>query len=547
MRVKKTGIAKVPRKVLSEKWGDLNDIMALVIKVCEDENLTKQVAVFAFPFKGQGFNDQYRKLENLHGWVRRNIRYRKDTPPYQDVKHPAALWREKVGDCKSMTVFIFHVCRAIGVKCKIRFASYNPEKEVQHVYPVAILAGEEIPIDAVISTFDDEETATKTIDKMPKIREIAGVGNAQKATPPTTREMAQRAKNVRPLAAIDTAYLSEGEMELLLLAQRAKMVGEFWQGEPQGKAATDVYLKMRDVLYKGLHTTSGLGYLRSKHKTRPASGYFTWQQKPRTPEKGIKNLFDDAPAIGEITQLDCETLFPLLTEAQLQAQGVPASLHTGIIIDRKNKRDACELENEWRKGLNDFWADSGHSMLYEFLDYSFGNVPQIVGQKQGRHIDFITTISKSSKISRSNLKLWAENGIIHNNIIGANGQSLGPVSPKEFIQTYRDAAAQGIGFPFALIPVAIAVSVISFKGMQRFLAVVSGKQKLKDAVVAHVIKIEEFIQEHGNKLLMQAGLEDWKIPDFSNPPPTVPPSTEPETNKFLLPALIVGGGILLSR
>ncbi|RMG89341.1 MAG: hypothetical protein D6706_21510 [Chloroflexi bacterium] len=146
--------------------GSLEDIQEVLMEVI-NKDLGSQVEEFAKRMRRDAGSD-YAFLRQLWNFCKYQIRYKKDPAGLQLIKQPARLWAEREGDCKSLTVFIYHCCRVVGIPCIIRFASYNRNKRIQHVYPVAVLKDRQVPVDAVWDYFDDEENATKIEDRMPK-------------------------------------------------------------------------------------------------------------------------------------------------------------------------------------------------------------------------------------------------------------------------------------------------------------------------------------------------------------------------------------------
>lgn len=86
---------------------------------------------------------------NIFVWVTDNIRYKKDPDGEQWIKTPARIIYDGCGDCKSMTILICSVLSLLGVKNKFRFVSYDGTTNYSHVYTVAIIDGEEVPVDVV--------------------------------------------------------------------------------------------------------------------------------------------------------------------------------------------------------------------------------------------------------------------------------------------------------------------------------------------------------------------------------------------------------------
>jgi len=74
------------------------------------------------------------------------------------------------------------------VPCFIRFASYDTSKRIGHVYPVAVVGGVAVPVDAVWNRFDDEESPTYFENHLPAVfandaTMVAAVKNSQPDNP----------------------------------------------------------------------------------------------------------------------------------------------------------------------------------------------------------------------------------------------------------------------------------------------------------------------------------------------------------------------------
>lgn len=366
---------------------------------------------------------------------------------------------------------------------------------------------------------------------MPRIVEIAGTKPTGAAL---LNEANDRAKLVQPLGFVDTVNLSEGEMTLYLKAQQDLMLAQFYQGTPAGALYKQAFEQKRDILYKGLHTI-GVSYANLRLQSQPASGWSDWSGKQRTPARGIKQLFGDAPRIGDaIPQIDCNAAFPILTQQQFTATGAPASVYQSYVFDQQKKRDNCVRENLWREGLNQWWPSSGVVLIYN--DFTPSMTPNWLnnaavfnlGQKVGRHQLFVDTINTASKISKNNLSLWLVNGCMEKSIQGANGQSLGPLAPIDWIDTYKEAGKAKIGFPFQLIPIAVKASQIGFQGFLNFIQFIKGKQSLKDVIQTQGKSIEEFFNQFGGELENLASPKDFENADTTNSDGDNPPPPPPD-------------------
>jgi hypothetical protein len=114
-------------------------------------------------------------LRAVWRWAKENIRYVRDPNGRELVKSPGATWTSKTGDCKSFSVLIGSILNCLGYRYFYRVARYdrkNPEQG--HIYPVAIVNGREIIVDAVHDNFDQEYDYWKKADYWPKGKAAIG-------------------------------------------------------------------------------------------------------------------------------------------------------------------------------------------------------------------------------------------------------------------------------------------------------------------------------------------------------------------------------------
>lgn len=133
--------------------------------------------------------DAYETANNIWSWCADNIRYKKDPAGEQWVKTPSRLIYDGCGDCKSITILICAALTRLGIKNKFRFVSYDKTRNYTHVYPVAVINKEEVPIDVVAyiqrgTDFGEEIKYTYKKDVMNKtvISELSGVSRMNGAT-----------------------------------------------------------------------------------------------------------------------------------------------------------------------------------------------------------------------------------------------------------------------------------------------------------------------------------------------------------------------------
>lgn len=159
-------------QVLLKKGGNTSDIIEAVLDtVGEVREQTKDFS--------RQFQPDVPGLKKLWWWVKSEIHYNEDPLGVQWVREPARLYHDREGDCKSFTVFIVSVLENLKVPYLIRFVNTDRpgKKVVNHVYPVALLNGREVPIDAVYEEFNREHPYYyKTDYSMSDIYRLAGIG-----------------------------------------------------------------------------------------------------------------------------------------------------------------------------------------------------------------------------------------------------------------------------------------------------------------------------------------------------------------------------------
>lgn len=77
------------------------------------------------------------------------VKYKIDPNGVQWVRTPARLFKDGKGDCKSYSILINSCLANMGIPHLFRFVSYDNSSDYSHVYPVAIIDGEECPLDVV--------------------------------------------------------------------------------------------------------------------------------------------------------------------------------------------------------------------------------------------------------------------------------------------------------------------------------------------------------------------------------------------------------------
>lgn len=154
--------------------------------------------------KGRGFTRRFAQhlkagsdrqtLRNIWKFTKTNIKYVRDRAGDEVIKSPGATWETRKGDCKSFSVFIGSILGNLGYSYKYRVAFYDPKTPEQgHIYPVAVLNGTEVILDAVWDYFDSEVPYWKAYDYDPRSgtrSQVSGIGNKSTAFPSWIKPLA---------------------------------------------------------------------------------------------------------------------------------------------------------------------------------------------------------------------------------------------------------------------------------------------------------------------------------------------------------------------
>lgn len=176
---------KVDNKKTFVKKGVTEDIVDAVVD-CYSRNIENVPSSLLDIVRS---SDPYETAHNLWEWVAENVRYKKDPEGEQWIKTPSRLIYDASGDCKSMTILICAALSRLGIKNKFRFVSYDKTRNYTHVYPVAIIDHDEVPVDVVAyiqkgADFGTEIKFNKKKDIMNKtvISELSGFATMDGAT-----------------------------------------------------------------------------------------------------------------------------------------------------------------------------------------------------------------------------------------------------------------------------------------------------------------------------------------------------------------------------
>lgn len=145
------------RKKLIHTAGITQDIIDVILKV-NSEPINEQTKKLA-----TNFEPTRESMHKLWAFIKENIKYKEDPSGVQWIKTPARLWKDKIGDCKSFTLFAASIFQNLGLDYIIRFTAYEGS-EFTHVYPLVFIDKQAIIMDSVWTHFDSEKRFSKKKD-----------------------------------------------------------------------------------------------------------------------------------------------------------------------------------------------------------------------------------------------------------------------------------------------------------------------------------------------------------------------------------------------
>lgn len=227
------------------KNGNTQNIVKVILET--DGQDDPRFCEFAAQFDG--------RLRKLWSFVKYQIQYKKCPLGEQNIKTPAALWAMGHGDCKSKTLFIAQVLRCLGIPYLIRFTGYYGDDKFTHVYPVAIIDGEELIIDSVYDYYAKEKNYKFKKDYegyMTKISQISGFSNRSFVPAETAAvelELKQKRSMLSPPPRYDFRGKTAGQANTALLRRQLELLRTFNSEDAERKK---YYTKAINMVDKSL-------------------------------------------------------------------------------------------------------------------------------------------------------------------------------------------------------------------------------------------------------------------------------------------------------
>jgi len=356
---------------------------------------------------------------------------------------------------------------------------------------------------------------------MTRISEIHGI----KQIP--ADEYADRGEQVQKPGYVPFLSLTKGEMELLLLAQRAKILAQFYGNDaPQYKQAATL---LDNALHAGIHSGGAISVgaipdalqwvaktiQKAKTETAPASG----------------GLFYRPKAMAGIGQI------------------IPAAQRQAACLDAAGldpfKRARCKKAFQIETIINGYLEPAAPHMLYKSIATDF-TVPTEVAIKRQGHKLGVQGLAQVGGLSSVLMDSWVENGILARNASGGVGAAgsikssfyLSKDPEKEFADylATHPAASKWYGINGPHIGIAPAI-VVALTGL--LLAAIGAATKLLTDL--QKVDFKALVETRGfGTSAYSADQADWVLGGKNQ-------QTNTQMNEILMLALLAGGVFLLNE
>ncbi len=361
-------------------------------------------------------------LKALFDFMDSSFRYKEDPAHNQWVQTPSYLWSTKQGDCKSYTVFGAAMLYHMGVDHIIRYVSYG-SMDVRHVYPVAVLDGQEIPLDVVYKQQEGGQFGTEKPYSYKKDFTMKGLyklGNTTNSIEAAKRQLilqeqsVQRATADIPESVVnegpgDVTNMTSGELDRWLFADRYRIYAH-QSNNPEERRQYDIAARL---LEKG-------DIARKEDQIAPVLA-------AQVNQLSQKMALDTKPAFS---QKNFDVIIPNPLQADV----------TGFFQDIGDffKRIGKAIADGWKKLVNWIFKGVGKSMspyfLYLYVDPNKVSSEEIK-RRRNEQIKTFKWIAKTGKLEETKLL-----GVIVNGIKEKVGNT-----PKEIINfaAERDISVSG--------------------------------------------------------------------------------------------------------
>jgi hypothetical protein len=149
------GIYTHNNKILVSRYQTSGEIAGAILKaIKESKETANKLAPY---FKG---NTKKESCKLIFSFLKKVVPYVKESSDNQTAKTINRILKDANqygGDCKHYATFSASICKALNIPCKLRLISQKfNDTTPNHIYTVAVINGNDIIIDPVLNTFDNE-------------------------------------------------------------------------------------------------------------------------------------------------------------------------------------------------------------------------------------------------------------------------------------------------------------------------------------------------------------------------------------------------------
>lgn len=237
-----------------------------------------------------------------------------------------------------------------------------------------------------------------------KVSFIAGIGNNDQAT----------AGRVPERRFINPRQLTDGELQVALMAEQMKILADYYQN-PDYQKAEEILV---DSLYQGVHGTNAprvAGTSEGEKIARQVLAQARQKRRPAMSKMIGRTSLNKGIGDALIAMQDCD-------------QYLEYDPVDGYVSSAEYQE--CLRQNEAIQLLNQYLEPSAHHLLYEYLTPERSSEsPVVVQAKRVQHRNAVGAMSNIFDIRRDNIRLWLRNGVMRNNA----GFGIEPLQPEQTI------------------------------------------------------------------------------------------------------------------
>lgn len=406
-------------------------------------------------------------LKRFFDYVVKTVRYKQDGE-VSTIRFPEKALRDKIGDCKTLSILIGSYLKDCGLNYFYRFTYTDKSNPLAwHVYPVVIMDGKNVYMDAVIKEFNREHPYISKYDYHPrKIVGVSGVGATKKRVPK---------RNV-----IDPYKWSIAEQKAVLLFDQAEIINSQEPTEESVKTA----LMLKSALFDGINSPDGRKALNEIPISSVRNTILSASKEGSIPKRaGVSDPLIDVE--------DCEAIAEQLVDEDLYDYFSGGDYDVNIIRQIEDRYSDyladCSKDQRWKIILNNHLENSAHHLLYEYVNNP-NSVPGTVTTKTVLQRGAVDTLADIAGVNRSVMRLWLRNGVLRKN--ATNG--AGALQPEQSIEAVEQASRRGVSLPVPVVVAVISAISTALTGTIALIAQMKAQEKARLRAAAATIGQQNF-------------------------------------------------------